>query len=90
MALLMALARTRSMLLVTKLFPAPSLRRQFSARPERVFKEYSSSVCAEPLYRYRKGGYHPVHIGDLLHNGRYKVVHKLGHGGRSTVWAAQD
>lgn len=44
--------------------------------------EYQSDVFdAEPLHRYRKGGYHPVHLGDRLSNGRYKVLHKLGWGG---------
>lgn len=45
---------------------------------------------AEPLYRYKLGGYHPVHIGDLIGNGRYEIVHKLGWGAYSTVWAARD
>lgn len=45
---------------------------------------------AEPAYRYRPGGYHPVHLGDTLSEDRYKILHKLGWGGYSTVWAAQD
>lgn len=55
--------------------------------------DHSLHICdidAEPLHRYQKGGYHPVHIGDLLNNGRYKILHKLGWGGYSTVWAARD
>ncbi|KAF2766562.1 kinase-like protein [Teratosphaeria nubilosa] len=51
---------------------------------------YTCSIDAEPLERYRKGGYHPIRIGDLVHNGRYRIVHKLGWGGYSTVWAARD
>ncbi|KAH9821387.1 kinase-like protein [Teratosphaeria destructans] len=51
---------------------------------------YSFSIDAEPLERYRTGGYHPVQIGDLMHNGRYRILHKLGWGGYSTVWAARD
>ncbi|PYH75106.1 uncharacterized protein BO88DRAFT_302764, partial [Aspergillus vadensis CBS 113365] len=43
----------------------------------------------EALEEYQPGGYHPVMIGDMLHN-RYPVVDKLGHGGYSTVWLAQD
>lgn len=44
----------------------------------------------ENLERYRKGGYHPVNIGDELHHGRYRIVHKLGYGAYSTVWLARD
>lgn len=51
---------------------------------------YISTVDAEPLHRYRKGGYHPVTLGEYLKDGRYKVLHKLGWGGYSTVWAARD
>lgn len=39
--------------------------------------------------RYRPGGYHPVHLGDVF-NDRYVVVRKLGYGKYSTVWLAQD
>eukprot|EP00092_Neocalanus_flemingeri_P039898 GFUD01043455.1.p1 GENE.GFUD01043455.1~~GFUD01043455.1.p1 ORF type:complete len:587 (+),score=178.25 GFUD01043455.1:292-2052(+) len=38
---------------------------------------------------YTRGGYHPVHIGDLYHR-QYKVVRKLGWGHFSTVWLAWD
>ncbi|KAI0139965.1 kinase-like protein [Hypoxylon sp. NC0597] len=38
---------------------------------------------------YNKGGFHPVHIGDVL-DGRFEVVHKLGNGGFSTVWLCLD
>jgi len=39
---------------------------------------------------YRPGGFHPVHLGDTLSGGRYKVVRKLGYGAFSTVWLAED
>ena len=39
--------------------------------------------------RYQLGGYHPVHIGDFVHE-RYRVIHKLGFGTFSTVWLARD
>ena len=42
----------------------------------------------EALEMYRPGGYHPVTIGDELHNGRYRILHCLGHGSFSTVWLA--
>ena len=43
----------------------------------------------EDLDRYRPGGYHPVHLGDVF-NDRYMVVRKLGYGQYSTVWLARD
>ena len=51
---------------------------------------HSCDIDAEPLNRYHKGGYHPVHLGDHLSDGRYKILQKLGWGGYSTVWAARD
>ncbi|KAL4762382.1 serine protein kinase [Aspergillus foveolatus] len=51
---------------------------------------YACPVDAEPLDRYRKGGYHPILLGSFLSDGRYKILHKLGWGGYSTVWAARD
>jgi serine/threonine-protein kinase SRPK3 len=35
------------------------------------------------------GGYHPVHLGEVL-IGRYVIVQKLGWGQFSTVWLAKD
>jgi len=40
--------------------------------------------------RYKMGGFHPVHLGDTFKKYRYKVIHKLGHGGFATVWLARD
>ena len=39
---------------------------------------------------YRPGGFHPVCLGDTLKDDRYKIYHKLGFGGFSTVWLAND
>jgi serine/threonine-protein kinase SRPK3 len=44
----------------------------------------------ENLEDYRPGGFHPTSIGDVFANGRYRVLHKLGWGGSSTVWLARD
>ncbi|KAH8678321.1 kinase-like domain-containing protein [Xylariales sp. PMI_506] len=44
----------------------------------------------EELERYREGGFCPITIWQLLNNGRYRVVYKLGNGYFSTVWLAQD
>jgi len=38
---------------------------------------------------YRKGGYHPVHIGEIYKK-RYKIIKKLGWGHFSTVWLCHD
>jgi serine/threonine protein kinase len=44
----------------------------------------------EKLSKYRPGGYHPVCLGDTFKDDRYKIYHKLGWGGFSTVWLAKD
>jgi serine/threonine protein kinase len=35
-------------------------------------------------------GYCPVHIGDLLKNGTYKILHRLGNGIHAVVWLAEN
>ena len=52
-------------------------------------QEYNWIDGVESLEKYRPGGYHPVMIGDVPH-GRYRIVDKLGYGGYSTIWLAQD
>jgi hypothetical protein len=57
-----------------------------SPRPQ-VYKPMSS-FRVEPVEAYRQGGYHIVHIGDILGPAgakQYKIIHKLGFGGFSTV-----
>ncbi|KAL2286408.1 hypothetical protein FJTKL_06794 [Diaporthe vaccinii] len=51
---------------------------------------YACDIDAEPLHRYRVGGYYPLKLGDVLKQGRYKILHKVGWGGYSTTWAARD
>lgn len=34
--------------------------------------------------------YHPVHLGDTMQGGRYKIVHKVGWRHDGTVWLARD
>ncbi|KAJ9155232.1 Kinase-like protein [Pleurostoma richardsiae] len=43
----------------------------------------------EDLENYEPGGFHPVHLDDV-YDSRYRVVHKLGFGGFSTVWLARE
>jgi len=61
--------------------------------PYRVFQIYSyedtDSSEDEGLADYKIGGYHPMHIGEVLIN-RYVIVQKLGWGHFSTVWLAKD
>ncbi|KAF5715421.1 CMGC SRPK kinase [Fusarium mundagurra] len=78
--------------------PVPSIAAAFFQRPrvsqyhggQTPTQEYRCGIDAEPLYRYRPGGYHPVTVGDSLSDGRYKILHKLGWGSYSTTWAAKD
>ncbi|GFG26633.1 serine/threonine-protein kinase SRPK [Aspergillus udagawae] len=50
---------------------------------------YESLEGVERLENYRPGGYHPIEIGDHFH-GRYRAIHKLGHGSYSTTWLVRD
>ncbi|CAF9908280.1 hypothetical protein IMSHALPRED_006629 [Imshaugia aleurites] len=51
---------------------------------------YPCNVHAEPLTLYRSGGYHPVHLGGTIQEGRYIIVHKLGWELDGTIWLARD
>ncbi|KAL8894198.1 MAG: hypothetical protein Q9192_004526 [Flavoplaca navasiana] len=51
---------------------------------------YQQQDDVEDLEVYQPGGYHPVNVGDVFSNGRYRVVHKLGWGSYSTVWLVRD
>ena len=51
---------------------------------------YEWEYGVEELERYEVGGYHPIHIGDELRGGRYRIVHKLGYGSFGTVWLVRD
>ena len=44
----------------------------------------------EDVENYQPGGYHPISIGDVFDQGRYRILHKLGYGGSSTVWLVRD
>lgn len=39
---------------------------------------------------YKRGGYHPVKIGEKYHSGKYTVLRKLGWGHFSTVWLVMN
>ena len=55
-----------------------------------MYRQSNLLYTQEKLWKYRPGGFHPVCLNDTFKNGRYKVRHKLGWGGYSTVWLAKD
>ncbi|KAH8754687.1 kinase-like domain-containing protein [Hyaloscypha sp. PMI_1271] len=54
-------------------------------------RQYRPSTLddVEEIENYCPRGFHPINIEYEI-EGRYKVVHKLGHGGFSAVWLARD
>lgn len=60
-----------------------------TTKVEKPRVKYDWIKGVETLEEYQPGGYHPIMIGDVLHN-RYHIVDKLGFGGYSTVWLARD
>jgi len=68
--------------------PPPSSRRRFHT-PVFESADEDDTPDIEDIEKYTIGGYYPVNLYDVL-NERYKIVHKLGHGGFSTVWLARD
>jgi len=61
----------------------------YSDESEHDSDQGSSDSDVEDAEDYRKGGYHPVSIGDLF-NDKYRVISKLGWGHFSTVWMCKD
>lgn len=57
-------------------------------RPARFIPSQLDNI--EDVQDYRPGGFHPISIGDCFEQDRFKVLHKLGYGGSSTVWLARD
>ncbi|CAK7201539.1 hypothetical protein SEUCBS139899_004245 [Sporothrix eucalyptigena] len=62
--------------------------RRHPARGEERFKRLATAC--EWAESYYPGNYHPVDVGDVLRDGQYKIVRKLGYGSFSTVWLAYD
>ncbi|KAG9253677.1 kinase-like domain-containing protein [Emericellopsis atlantica] len=85
---LRASARSRCpTVILTRTTPAASSTLTSEASPDRVEYEWTEGI--EDLEEYCPGGYHPVSIGNVLHN-RYEIIDKLGYGGYSTTWLARD
>jgi serine/threonine protein kinase len=57
--------------------------------PERSPQLFTQYPSVEPIAYYRTGGFHPIHIDDILQN-RYRIVNKLGYGAYGTVWLVDD
>lgn len=84
--------------ILTPHFPFGHTRPPFISA-KRLFSNDWAPICLESEYgyiedvecmeRYEPGGYHPVQIGDRLHD-RYRIMYKLGHGAYSTTWLARD
>ncbi|KAI0125349.1 kinase-like domain-containing protein [Xylariales sp. AK1849] len=58
-------------------------------RPEPQISSKLDYPGFELVEMYCEGGFHPVHVDDVL-NGRYEVVNKLGDGGFGIVWLCLD
>jgi serine/threonine-protein kinase SRPK3 len=55
---------------------------------ESFFEDRDSSED-EGMPDYKQGGYHPIHVGEILID-RYVIIQKLGWGHFSTVWLTKD
>ena len=55
-----------------------------------IYHDLNLLYSQEEISKYRPGGFHPVCLGNSFKDGRYKIHHKLGWGGYSTVWLAKD
>ena len=51
-----------------------------------LFTQYPG---VESIAYYRKEGFDPIHIDDVLQN-RYRIVNKLGYGAYGTIWLVDD
>ena len=68
--------------------PWPVFRRVYTIAARRYIPSRLYNI--EDVEDYEPGGYHPISIGDTFDQGRYRILHKLGFGGSSTVWLARD
>jgi hypothetical protein len=57
--------------------------------PRTTMSTFADPIEEEILPRYSPQNYYPVSIGQVFDK-RYKVLAKLGFGGESTTWLAQD
>jgi serine/threonine-protein kinase SRPK3 len=69
-------------------FLTPVLRRASTMTAPRFIPSRLDSI--EDVEGCQPGGFHPISIGDTFDQGRFRVLHKFGFGGSSTVWLARD
>ncbi|KAK7966600.1 kinase-like domain-containing protein [Apiospora aurea] len=67
----------------------PNIANDESEEAHRRYQPLDDPDDLEDVEQYRRGGYHPVHLGDLLDD-RFEVFHKLGFGSDATVWLCLD
>lgn len=60
-----------------------------SEAADRRYQPLDDPEDLEDVEQYKRGGYHPVHLGDQLDD-RFEVFHKLGFGPDATVWLCLD
>jgi hypothetical protein len=58
---------------------------------DRLSLYWGADDDVEDIERNTSGGFHPIHLGDVLSSpqAQYRVLHKLGRGAFSTVWSAE-
>ena len=65
---------------------------EFTPLKEKIDQDFfdnQDSSEDEGMPDYKIGGYHPVHVGEILLD-RYIIIQKLGWGHFSTVWLTKD
>jgi hypothetical protein len=76
----------------TNVEEGPRGERDFTPLKDKLgqsFFEDQDSSEDEGMPDYKIGGYHPVHVGEILLD-RYVIIQKLGWGHFSTVWLTKD
>ena len=57
--------------------------------PEQSHQLFTWYPSVEPIAYYHKGGFHPIHIDNILQN-HYHIVNKLGNGAYGTIWLVDN